>query len=176
VGLSVVLGCRLAGARAIVAVDPVASKRKLALELGATHAVDPPREDAVDVARELTDGRGADYAFVAAGVPSLFLEAYTATRRAGTVVCIGLPREGTEVSFPATALVREEKILTGSLYGTCRDREDMPGLLDLYMAGRLDLDRLITRRYPLEKINEAFADMNSGEVARGVVDLRDGAR
>jgi S-(hydroxymethyl)glutathione dehydrogenase / alcohol dehydrogenase len=172
VGLSVVLGCRLAGARAIVAVDPVASKRALAVELGATHAVDPLAEDAGEVARELTEGRGADYAFVAAGVPALFLQAYTATRRAGTVVCIGLPREGTEVSFPATALVREEKIVTGSLYGTCRDREDMPKLLDLYMEGRLDLDRLITRTYPLDQINEAFADMNAGKVARGVLDLR----
>jgi NDMA-dependent alcohol dehydrogenase len=176
VGLSVVLGCRLAGARAIVAVDPIPSKRELALELGATHAVDPLTEDAVEVAGELTDGRGADYAFVAAGVPALFLQAYTATRRAGTVVCIGLPREGTEVSFPATALVREEKVVTGSLYGTCRDREDMPRLLDLYMSGRLELDRLITRTYPFEQINEAFADMNAGVVARGVLDLRDGGR
>ena len=174
VGLSVVLGCRLAGAGAIVAVDPVASKRALALELGATHAVDPLVEDAGDAAQDLTDGRGADYAFVAAGVPALFVRAFAATRRAGTVVCIGLPPEGAEAAFPATALVREEKIVTGSLYGTCRDREDMPRLLDLYMAGRLDLDRLITRTYPLEDINTAFADMNAGAVARGVLDLRDG--
>ena len=175
VGLSVVLGCRLAGARAIVAVDPVESKRALALELGATHAVDPLEEDAGEIACGLTDGRGADYAFVAAGVPALFAEAYAATRRAGTVVFIGLPPEDAEVTFPATALVREEKIVTGSLYGTCRDREDMPRLLDLYMAGRLDLDRLITRTYPLENVNDAFADMNEGAVARGVLDLSDGA-
>jgi NDMA-dependent alcohol dehydrogenase len=176
VGLSVVLGCRLSGARDIVAVDPVESKRALALELGATRAVDPSSEDPVEAARQLTDGRGADYAFVAAGVPALFPEAYTATRRGGTLVCIGLTREDTQVSFPATALVREEKIVTGSLYGTCRDRDDMPRLLDLYMAGRLDLDRLITRTYGLEEINEAFADMNAGAVARGVVDLTEAAR
>ena len=175
VGLSVVLGCRLAGARAIVAVDPVAAKRALALELGATHAVDASAEDAVEAARDLTDGRGADYAFVAAGVPALFVQAFMATRRAGTVVCIGLTREDAEVSFPATALVREEKVVTGSLYGTCRDREDMPRLLDLYAAGRLDLDRLVTRTYALEDVNDAFADMNAGVVARGVLDLRDRA-
>ena len=175
VGLSVVLGCGLAGARAIVAVDPVESKRELALELGATHAIDPLTDDAVDAARDLTEGRGADYAFVAAGVPALFADAFAATRRAGTVVCIGLPREDAEVAFPATALVREEKVVTGSLYGTCRDSEDMPRLLDLYMAGRLDLDRLITRTYPLAAVNDAFADMNSGAVARGVLDLRYGA-
>ena len=176
VGLSVVLGCRLAGAGAIVAVDPVPSKRALALELGATHAVDPLIEDVGDAARELTEGRGADYAFVAAGIPALFPQAYAATRRAGTVVCIGLPPESASVSFPATALVREEKIVTGSLYGSCRDREDMPRLLDLYMAGRLELDRLVTRMYRLDEINEAFADMNAGVVARGVVDLANGAR
>ena len=171
VGLSVVLGCRLTGAGAIVAVDPVASKRALALELGAARAVDPSVEDPTVVARELTGGRGADYAFVAAGVPSAFREAHAATRRAGTVVCIGLPPESAEVSFPATALVREEKVITGSLYGSCRDREDMPLLLDLFMDGRLPLDRLVTRTYPLERINEAFDDMNAGRVARGVVEL-----
>ena len=171
VGLSVVLGCRLAGAAAIVAVDPVESKRALAVELGATHAVDPAEEDPGAVAGELTAGRGADYAFVAAGVASLFRAAYAATRRAGTVVCIGLPPEEVEVSFPATALVREEKVLTGSLYGSCRDREDMPLLLGLFRDGRLPLDRLVTRTYPLERINEAFEDMNAGRVARGVIDL-----
>jgi NDMA-dependent alcohol dehydrogenase len=174
VGLSVVLGCRLAGARTILAVDPVASRRDLALELGATHAVDPAADDARKVARDLTDGRGADYAFVAAGVPALFRAAFTATRRAGTVVCIGLAREDAEVAFPATALVREEKVVTGSLYGTCRDRDDMPRLLDLYAAGRLDLDRLITRTYPLADVNEAFAAMNEGTVARALLELGDG--
>ena len=176
VGLSVVLGCRLAGAGTIVAVDPVASKRELALELGATDALDPKRENAADAVRELTEGRGADYAFVAAGVPALFSEAYAATRRAGMVVCIGLPSEDAEVSFPAADLVRDEKVVTGSLYGTCRDREDMPRLLDLYMAGRLDLDRLITRTYALEEVNDAFADMNAGVVARGVLTLDAAAR
>lgn len=175
VGLSVVLGCRLAGARDIVAVDPVARKRELALELGATHVVDPLAEDPRDAARSLTDGRGADYAFVAAGVPALFADAFAATRRGGTVVCIGLPREDAAAVFPATALVRDEKIVTGSLYGTCRDRDDMPRLLDLYMAGRLELDRLVTRTYPLADINDAFADMNAGAVARGVLDLGEGA-
>jgi NDMA-dependent alcohol dehydrogenase len=176
VGLSVVLGCVLAGAGTIVAVDPVAAKRELALELGATHAVDPKSENALDAVRELTEGRGADYAFVAAGVPALFSEAYAATRRAGMVVCIGLPSEDAEVSFPAADLVREEKVVTGSLYGTCRDREDMPRLLDLYMSGRLDLDRLITRTYALEEVNEAFADMNAGVVARGVVTMNAAGR
>ena len=170
VGLSVVLGCRLAGAAAVVVAEPVEWKRRLAVELGASQAV-PAADDAAALARERTQGRGADYAFVAAGVPSLFTDAYAATRRAGTVVCIGLPPEQAQASFPASGLVREEKVVTGSLYGSCRDREDMPRLLDLFVDGRLPLDRLVTRTYPLERINEAFDDMNAGRVARGVLDL-----
>ena len=174
VGLSVVQGCRLAGAGTIVAVDPVAVKRELALELGATHAVDPAADDGVSLVRELTEGRGADYAFDAAGVPALVARAYEALRRGGTLVCIGIPPVGAEVALPGAALPREEKVVTGSLYGSCRAQDDMPLVLDLYMAGRLDLDRLVTRTYRLDAINEAFADMNAGEVARGVITL-DGA-
>jgi NDMA-dependent alcohol dehydrogenase len=173
VGLSVVQGCRLAGAGTIVAVDPVESKRALALELGATHAAGP--DEALALVRDLTNGRGADYAFVAAGVGDLFGRAFVSARPGGTVVCIGLPAEGVTVSLPGPELVREEKIVTGSLYGSCRPHDDMPLLLDLYTAGRLDLDRLVSRTYPLEAVNQAFADMNAGEVARGVLVL-DGDR
>lgn len=171
VGLSVVQGARLAGAATIVAVDPLAGKRALALELGATHAVDPQSDDPVALARELTGGRGADFAFEAAGVPALVTQAFDALRRGGTLVCIGIPPEGAEVALPGPRLTREEKIVTGSLYGSCRPHLDMPLLLDLYAAGRLDLDRLVTRTYPLEAINEAFADMVAGGLARGVIRL-----
>jgi S-(hydroxymethyl)glutathione dehydrogenase/alcohol dehydrogenase len=169
VGLSAVLGSRLAGAGTIVAVDPVALKRDLALELGATHAVDPTVDDPVEALRELTEGRGVDYAFEAAGLTKLVAQAYDALRLGGTLVCIGLPPEGQEVSLPGSRLSREEKIVTGSFYGSCRPHVDMPLVLDLYMDGRLDLDRLVTRTYPLEEVNEAFEAMNAGEVARAVI-------
>jgi S-(hydroxymethyl)glutathione dehydrogenase/alcohol dehydrogenase len=169
VGLSAVLGCRLAGARSIVAVDPVAFKRETALGLGATHAVDPAGENVADLLRELTEGRGADYAFDTAGAPGVVAQAYEAVRRGGTVVAVGIPPVGATADLPAPSLPREEKVVTGSFYGSCRPAVDMPLVIELYMEGRLDLGALVSRTFALEEINEAFAAMNSGEVARGVI-------
>src|SRR5207302_5991301 len=101
VGLSVVLGCAFAGARAVVAVDPVPFRRELALELGATHAVDPGVEDPRALARELTDGRGVEYAFNSASTPMLVRAGFETIRRGGMLVCVGLGREGTDTSLPA---------------------------------------------------------------------------
>ncbi|MEO8290393.1 MAG: zinc-binding dehydrogenase, partial [Gaiellaceae bacterium] len=169
VGLSAVMGARMAGAGAIVAVDPVQFKRETAVELGATHAADPEAEDVVELLRSLTDGRGADVAIDAAGVPGIVTQAYAAVRRGGTVVAVGLPPEGVIAELPASDLPREEKIVTGSFYGSCAPDLDMPLVLDLFMNGRLPLDRLVTKTYSLDEINEAFAAMNAGEVARGVI-------
>jgi len=169
VGLSAVMGARLAGAGAVVAVDPVEFKRQTALELGATHALDPASDDVVGSLRDLTDGRGADTALDTAGIPGVVAQAYTAVRRGGTVVAVGLPAEGLTADLPASDLPREEKIVTGSFYGSCSPQLDMPRVLDLYMEGRLPLDRLVSRTYELDEINEAFAAMNSGEVARAVI-------
>jgi NDMA-dependent alcohol dehydrogenase len=169
VGLSAVMGARLAGAGAVVAVDPVEFKRKTALELGATHALDPASEDVLASLQALTDGRGADVALDTAGVPGVVAQAYGAVRRGGTVVAVGLPAEGLTADLPAADIPREEKIVTGSFYGSCDPQVDMPRVLDLYMDGQLPLDRLVTRTYPLEEINEAFAAMSSGEVARAVI-------
>jgi S-(hydroxymethyl)glutathione dehydrogenase/alcohol dehydrogenase len=169
VGLSAVMGARLAGAGAIVAVDPVAFKRETALELGATHSGDPGSDDIVGLLLELTDGRGADVAVDTAGVPGIVAQAYDSVRRGGIVVAVGIPPLGATANLPAESLPREEKVVTGSFYGSCHPQTDMPRVLDLYMDGRLPLDRLVTRTYSLEEINDAFAAMNAGEVARGVV-------
>ena len=90
-------------------------------------------------------------------------------RRGGLVVAVGLPPEGVTADLPASDLPREEKVVTGSFYGSCRPHQDMPLVLDLYMDGRLDLDALVTRSFTLDEINEGFAAMNAGEVARGVI-------
>jgi S-(hydroxymethyl)glutathione dehydrogenase / alcohol dehydrogenase len=169
VGLSAVLTARLAGAQAVVAVDPVAFKRDMALELGATHGLDPRTDDVVGLLRDLTDGRGADAAVDTAGVPGVVAQAYEAVRRGGTVVAVGIPPLGATADLPAERLPREEKVVTGSFYGSCHPPTDMPLVLDLFMDGRLPLDRLVTRTYRLEEINDAFTAMNAGEVARGVV-------
>jgi S-(hydroxymethyl)glutathione dehydrogenase/alcohol dehydrogenase len=169
VGLSAIMGARLAGAEAVIAVDPVEFKRKTALELGATHALDPTSDDVVGALRDLTAGRGADAALDTAGVPGVVAQAYAAVRRGGTVVAVGLPAEGLTADLPASDLPREEKVITGSFYGSGDPQVDMPQVVDLYMDGKLPLDRLVTRTYTLEEINEAFAAMNSGEVARAVI-------
>ena len=171
VGLSAVLAGRFAGARTIVAVDPVLFRRERALDLGATHAVDSAGADVTAFVRELTEGRGADVALDAAGAPGVLAQAYDAVRRGGTVVAVGLPPEGTTADLPAEALPRDEKIVTGSFYGSCRPQIDMPLVIDLFMEGRLPLDRLVSRRYALEELNDAFAAMNAGEVARAVVNF-----
>jgi NDMA-dependent alcohol dehydrogenase len=169
VGLSAVMGAKLAGAGAVVAVDPVEFRRQTALELGATHALDPASEDVVEALRDLTEGRGADAALDTAGVPGIVARAYGAVRRGGIVVAVGLPAEGLTADLPASDLPREEKVVTGSFYGSCDPQTDMPRVIDLYMDGELPLDRLVTRTYPLDEINEAFAAMNAGEVARAVI-------
>jgi len=169
VGLSAIMGARLAGAGAIVAVDPFPFRRETALELGATHALDPDSDGVTEYMRELTDGRGADAAIDSAGAPGVLAQAYAAVRRGGTVVAVGLPPEGVSAELPACDLAREEKIITGSFYGSCSPQVDMPLVLDLYMQDDLPLDRLISRTYPLEEINKAFAAMNAGEVARAVI-------
>jgi NDMA-dependent alcohol dehydrogenase len=169
VGLSAVMGARLAGARTIVAADPVAFKRETALELGATHSVELGA--ARELLRELTDGRGADVAVDTAGVPGIVAQAYDSVRRGGTVIAVGIPPVGATADLPGPGLPREEKVVTGSFYGSCRPQADMPLVLDLFMEGRLPLDRLVTRTYRLDEVNEAFAAMNAGEVARAVVAL-----
>ena len=169
VGLSAIMGARLAGARSIVAADPIAFKRETALELGATHAVEPAA--ARELLRELTDGRGADVAVDTAGVPGVVAQAYDAVRRGGTVVAVGIPPVGATADLPGPGLPREEKVVTGSFYGSCSPQADMPLLLDLFMEGRLPLDRLVTRTYRLDEVNEAFAAMNAGDVARAVIVL-----
>jgi S-(hydroxymethyl)glutathione dehydrogenase / alcohol dehydrogenase len=169
VGLSAIMGARLAGAAVIAAVDPFAFRRETALELGATHAFDPSTDDVAAALRQLTDGRGADAAIDSAGAPGVLAQAYAAVRRGGTVVAVGLPPEGLSAELPASDIAREEKVITGSFYGSCSPQVDMPKVLDLYMDGLLPLDRLVSRSYPLDGINEAFAAMNAGEVARAVI-------
>jgi len=171
VGLSAVMAARLSGAQHVIAVDPVASKRALALEVGATHVADPGEDDPGEVVSSLTAGDGADVAIESAGRTELVAAAFAATRRGGTIVCVGIPAADATIVLPGPAMVRHEKIVTGSLYGSCRPRVDMPKILDLYASGRLPLDRLVSRTYGLDDINVAFDDMVAGKLARGVVEF-----
>jgi S-(hydroxymethyl)glutathione dehydrogenase/alcohol dehydrogenase len=169
VGLNVIQGCALAGAERIIAVDIHPNKLEMAREFGATHFVDASKENAVAKVRELTDG-GSDYAFEVIGLPAAITQAFDMVRRGGEAIIVGMAPAGSEATISATAFLAE-KVLKGCSYGSTRPRYDMPRLIDLYMAGKLKLDELVSRTYPLEGINDAFAALKNGEVARSVMVL-----
>jgi S-(hydroxymethyl)glutathione dehydrogenase / alcohol dehydrogenase len=171
VGLSAVQAARLVGATTVIAVDPLASKRDLALRLGATHAVDPGSSDFIGQVRELTQGRGVDHAFECAGRPEAVRQAWDATAVDGTVVTTGVPRAGSIVELPADDLWSTEKTLCASLYGSGRPRTDIAALIELSRQGRLQVADMITRHYTLDEVNTAVDDLLSGRNARGVIDL-----
>ncbi|GLX93754.1 zinc-binding dehydrogenase [Herbidospora sp. NBRC 101105] len=168
VGLSAVLGAVLAGANPIVVVDVVAERLETAERLGATHVVDA---SAVDVAAALTAIRpgGAEWAIEAVGRPDTLETAFEALRPGGTLVAVGLGKVGQTFNVPVNLLVQRERRIVGSLYGSANPLVDLPKIFDLYLAGRLPLDLLVGRRYRLDQINEAFADLTGGAVGRGVI-------
>jgi S-(hydroxymethyl)glutathione dehydrogenase / alcohol dehydrogenase len=174
VGLNVVMGAKLSGAKTIIAVDRAQAKRDIALSFGATDFV-PAGADAVEAVRALTGGRGADYAFEATGVPAVQEECLDAVRPGGLVVFAGLAPMGSVTNLPGAVLTRTEKTVTGSYYGTSNTKRDFPQYADLYMRGLLDLDRLISKTYSLDQINEAYAGMLTGGMARGVIVLEGSA-
>src|SRR6218665_714647 len=105
------------------------------------------------------------------GVPAVVGQAFDATVAGGTLVCVGVPAPDARPSFPGPNLVRDEKIVTGSLSGSSRPSTDIPKILDLYKAGLLPLDKMISATYPLSDINKAFDDMAAGRLTRGVLVL-----
>jgi S-(hydroxymethyl)glutathione dehydrogenase/alcohol dehydrogenase len=168
VGLSAIMGAHLAGADTIVAVDLSGPRRALALEVGATLALDGNDPALAEALLDCCPG-GVDYAFEAAGLPPLLELAFSVTRPGGMIVAIGVPPDGSVVSFPGPQLVRSEKIVTGTFYGSARPAIDMPMILRLHAEGRLPLGKLVGRRYRLAEVNEAFADLRSPTSARGVL-------
>ena len=169
VGLATLLGARVAGAQTIVAVDVVAEKLDLATELGATHVV-PAGPGAVEAIRTLTGG-GADKAIETVGSERVLAEAYAATRRGGTTVTVGLPHPERMLSIPAVSLVAEERTLRGSYLGSSVPTVDIPRYIELYRAGKLPVDRLLTHRLGLEEINEGFDRLAEGACVRQAVEL-----
>jgi S-(hydroxymethyl)glutathione dehydrogenase/alcohol dehydrogenase len=171
VGLNAIQGGVLAGAEKVIAVDILENKLGFARDFGATHLINASQVNAIEAVKEATGGRGADYAFEVIGIPKAMSEAYQMIRRGGTLVIVGVAPTGAEVSFNASSIMLDEKTIRGSLYGSCIPKRDAPRLLNLYRAGRLKLDELISRAYPLEQINEAFAALGRGEVARSIIRL-----
>ena len=169
VGLAAIQGARLAGAAPIIAVDNVASKLELARVSGATEVVDSSSTDAVQAVRDLTQGRGVDYAIEVVGRSSTIRQAYDMTRRAGTVTIVGAGRFDDMVEFGAMQLMVDAKTIRGCVYGATDPLRDFPEMVRLHRAGRLDLTALVTRRIALDDVADAFRAMQAGEVARSVI-------
>jgi S-(hydroxymethyl)glutathione dehydrogenase / alcohol dehydrogenase len=169
VGLNVIQGAALCGASRIIAVDLSPSKLELAKTFGATDVVNGKDGNAPDQIRELTGGLGVDYAFEVIGIPSVITEAFMSLKRGGKVIVVGVTPMGEMVQIPGQMIALEEKSVIGSLYGSANMKRDMPRLVDLYLGKKLKLDELVSKRIKLEAVNEAFADMEKGAVARSVI-------
>jgi S-(hydroxymethyl)glutathione dehydrogenase/alcohol dehydrogenase len=166
IGLNCVQGGALAGAAKIIAVDVVAQKLEWARRFGATHTIDGSKEDPVAAVKDLTGG-GADYTFEAVGNVAVIRQALEALGPGGTLTIVGVPKVGSTLEFVVHGLYQNKAVL-GCRYGAARPQRDFPMLADLYLAGKLKIDELITRHYRLEEFDSALADLRQGHLARGV--------
>jgi NDMA-dependent alcohol dehydrogenase len=171
IGINAVQGARYAGAKNVVAIDPLENKREKAMELGATHAF-ATAEEAQEAITQMTRGQGADSAILTVGLMSADVVAagFTAVGKGGVVVLTGLNKlmEPT-IQLPGTILTLFRKSIKGSLFGDCNPTTDIPKLLGLYQSGDLKLDEIITRTYTLDEVNEGYDDLLAGKNVRGVM-------
>ncbi|HCP24816.1 MAG: Zn-dependent alcohol dehydrogenase [SAR202 cluster bacterium] len=169
VGLNVIMGAALVNASKIIAVDIRESQLEFAMKFGATHTVNASDQDPVAQVKALTDGKGADYTFEVFGSADTTKAAYDMAGKSGTVTVVGIAPWGAEAGINAVDMVRNEKTMRGTYYGSTHASVEMPKLVDMYLAGKLNLDDLVVRQYALDDINEAYGDMDKGEVGRGVI-------
>ena len=171
-GCAAIAGAALAGASTIIAVDLDARKLDLAVEFGATHTVDASAGAVVEAVQALTDGNGADVCIEAGGNPAVLEQAFYARDLAGTVVQVGVPTPDMRIDLPMIDFFGRGGRLKPSWYGDCLPSRDFPMLIDLYLQGRLDLDRFVSETIALDDVEEAFHRMERGEVLRSVVVVR----
>lgn len=168
VGLNIIQGAALAGASRIIAIDLLENKLAAAKQFGATDTVDASSGDAVQQVQGMTGG-GVDFAFEAIGLSKTARQCWDMLKPGGKAVVVGMIPVGQEVSVPGSEFIFGEKSVLGSFYGSTRQTYDMPWLMELYRQKRLKIDELITRRYPLDQINEAYEALKNGEVNRSVI-------
>jgi S-(hydroxymethyl)glutathione dehydrogenase/alcohol dehydrogenase len=167
VGLAAINGAMIAGAARIIAIDRLPGKLDMARKFGATDLIDASTNHVAQQVKELTRG-GVHHSIEAIGLKSTAELAFKILRRGGTATIIGLIAPGVKLEIAGTSLIEERRI-QGSLMGSNRFPVDMPRYVDFYLQGRLHLDEMISNRLPLEMINEAFADLKRGELARSVI-------
>ena len=170
VGLSAVMGARVAGANPIIAVDQLDEKLKLARELGATHTINAGNDDPIKAIKELGNG-GADYVFESVGSEAVLIQAYHATCRGGTTITIGLPAPSKMFAVSALGIVAEERTIKGSFMGSCVPRRDIPRFIGMYQAGELPVDKLQTHTLRLEDINAGFDRLAQAQAVRQIIDF-----
>jgi S-(hydroxymethyl)mycothiol dehydrogenase len=171
VGDAAILGARLAGARTIIGVDIDPRKLEWARQFGATHVINSRETDPVERIQELTGGNGADVVIEAIGRPETYLQAFYGRDLAGTVVLVGVPTPDMRLGAPLLDFFGRGGALKSSWYGDCLPERDFPMLTDLYLQGRLPLDKFVSETIALDQVESAFAKMERGEVLRSVVKL-----
>jgi Zn-dependent alcohol dehydrogenase len=173
VGLNVLQGARLADAERVIAIDRVPDKLELAGRFGATDTLDVSDSEmnVVEALRAVTDGRGVDYAFDAVGDARVFKQAYAALRKGGTAVLVGLPPYDEKLEIRGLSLVLQEKAVIGSYYGSMSPREHIPLLLKYHREGNLLLDELVSHRFALDEVNQAFDALERGDLTRGIIEF-----
>jgi S-(hydroxymethyl)mycothiol dehydrogenase len=171
VGAAAIAGASIAAARTVIAVDVDQAKLETARKFGATHTVDASSEDVVSRIRELTGGFGADVVVEAVGRPETYKQAFLARDHAGTLVQVGVPDPTMRVDLGMIDLFGRGGALKSSWYGDCLPTRDFPTLINLYLAGRLDLDGFVSETIALDEVEQAFDKMKAGKVLRSVVVL-----
>jgi S-(hydroxymethyl)mycothiol dehydrogenase len=169
VGNAAIAGAKLAGAHTIIGVDVDDRKLEWAKQFGATHTINSRHSDAVQAIRDLTGGNGVNVAIEAVGKPETYTQAFYARDYAGTVVLVGVPSPEMKIELPLLEVFGRGGALKSSWYGDCLPTRDFPMLIDLYLQGRLDLDRFVSETITVDKVEEAFHKMERGEVLRSVV-------
>ena len=171
IGINAVQGARMAGAKNIIAVDPLENKREKAMELGATHSF-ASTDEAMETVTNLTRGQMADAAILTPGLMTSEIVAggFNAIGKGGVVVLTGLNKLMEQnIELPGTILTLFRKTIKGSLFGDCNPTTDIPKILGLYQSGDIKLDEIITRTYTLDQVNEGYDDLLAGKNVRGVV-------
>jgi S-(hydroxymethyl)mycothiol dehydrogenase len=171
VGDAAIAGAALVGARRIIAVDTDNTKLDWARKFGATHTVNAREFDVVKTIQDLTDGFGANVVIDAVGRPETWEQAFYARDLAGTVVLVGVPTPDMRIDMPLVDFFSHGGALKSSWYGDCLPERDFPTLIDLYLQGRLPLEKFVSERIGLDDIEEAFHKMHDGKVLRSVVML-----